>query len=58
MDRQRVTRAGAGLLAAAASAAGYAAATSDGLMVGGDIAAAVFAFAGIAAIASSFLPSR
>ena len=50
MERQRVTRAGAGLLAAAASAAGYAAATSDGLMVGGDIAAAVFAFAGIAAI--------
>ena len=51
MERQRVTRAGAGLLAAGASAAGYAAATSDALMVGGGIAAVVFSLAGIAAIA-------
>jgi len=50
MDRQRVVRAGAGFLAAGASAAGYAAATSDELMVGGDIAAIVFVLAGFAAL--------
>lgn len=51
MERHRIVRAGAGLLAAGASAAGYAAATGDELMVGGDIAAVVFAFAGLAAVA-------
>lgn len=51
MERQRVIRGGAGLLAAGASAAGYAAATGDELMVGGDIAAVVFALAGMAAVA-------
>jgi hypothetical protein len=51
MERQRGIRAGAGLLAAGASAAGYVAATSDALMVGGSIAAVVFAIAGLAAIA-------
>ncbi|HYO41908.1 MAG TPA: hypothetical protein VES19_01810 [Candidatus Limnocylindrales bacterium] len=51
MQRQRVIRVAAGFAAAGASAAGYAAATSDELMVGGGIAAAVFAFAGIAAVA-------
>lgn len=51
MERQRSIRAGAGLLAAAASVAGYVAATSDALMVGGGVAAVVFAIAGIAAVA-------
>jgi hypothetical protein len=50
MERHRVVRAGAGLLAAGASAAGYAAASSDDLMVGGSVAAVVFAVAGIAAL--------
>lgn len=51
MERHRAIRAGAGLLAVAASAAGYAAATSDPLMVGGGIAAVVFAVAGLAGAA-------
>ncbi len=42
---------GAGLLAAGASAAGYAAATADEMMVGGGIAALVFLVAGLAAAA-------
>ena len=44
-------RAAAGLLASGASAAGYAAATSDPLMAGGSIAAVVFAIAGLAGVA-------
>lgn len=51
MERHRIVRAGAGLVAVGASVAGYAAATGDELMVGGDIAAVVFAFAGLAAVA-------
>jgi len=51
IERHRAIRAGAGLLAGGASAAGYAAASSDALMVGGSIAAMIFAVSGIAALA-------
>jgi hypothetical protein len=51
MERQRVIRGGAGLLAVGASAAGFAAATADELMVGADVAAIAFALAGVAAVA-------
>jgi hypothetical protein len=50
IERHRAIRAGAGLLAAGASVAGFAAATGDPLMAGGDVAAAVFAIAGIASV--------